>query len=81
MVIIKSRLVTAHILYRMPDHLWLLQDYIWQEYDHLPNLPALQKFLTFWRNTLDGPIHSVQIGHTRISGDDLRFASFEGTLQ
>ena len=24
-------LTTAHILYRRPDHRWLLQSYVWQE--------------------------------------------------
>ena len=24
---------TANILYRRPDHLWLLQSYVWQNYD------------------------------------------------
>ena len=29
-------LTTAHILYRRPDHPWLLQSYVWQEYDSPP---------------------------------------------
>jgi hypothetical protein len=28
-------LTTAHILYRRPDHRWLLQSYVWQNYDLL----------------------------------------------
>lgn len=80
--IVRSRLVTAHILYRMPDHLWLLQDYVWQEYDRLPDYPALRKFIAFWRDTLDGPIHSVKVADAEIAGDDImRFADFEGMVQ
>ena len=26
-------LTTANILYRRPDHPWLLQTYVWQDYD------------------------------------------------
>ncbi len=26
-------LTTANILYRRPDHPWLLQSYVWQNYD------------------------------------------------
>ena len=38
-------LTTAHILYRRPDHRWLLQSYIWQAYDLFPEFPELQRFL------------------------------------
>ena len=37
-------LTTAHILYRRPDHHWLLQSYVWQAYDLFPKFPELQKF-------------------------------------
>ena len=43
-------LTTAHILYRRPDHRWLLQSYIWQAYDLFPEFPELQRFLAFWQD-------------------------------
>ncbi len=39
----KTSLVTAHIIYRMPDRLSILQEFIWQNYDALPDFPALTK--------------------------------------
>jgi uncharacterized protein Usg len=57
-------LTTAHIHYRRPDHPWLLQTYIWQEYDLCPKFPVLQKFLAFWQNSLEGPLHSVIVAHS-----------------
>lgn len=59
-------LTTAHILYRRPDHHWLLQTYVWQSYDLFPRFPELQKFLEFWREKLEGPLHSVQVSHSRL---------------
>ncbi len=56
------RLATAEIIYRMPDHLDLLQSYIWQEYDLVPEYPELQRFLQFWTKNLDGPLYSVTVG-------------------
>lgn len=53
-------LTTAEILYHMPDHRHLIQSYIWQEYDEVPELPRLHKFLDFWARNLDGPLHSVR---------------------
>jgi uncharacterized protein Usg len=59
-------LTTAEILYRMPDHQSLLQTFIWQDYDIAPEFPVLFRFLTFWRKELDGPLHSVRIGHSKL---------------
>ena len=55
-------LTTANILYRRPDHPWLLQTYVWQAYDLCPNFPELQRFLEFWRKSLEGDLHSVHGG-------------------
>src|SRR5690606_29904292 len=59
-------LTTAHILYRRPDHRWLLQSYVWQNYDLFPEFPELSKFLAFWQEKLEGPLHSVQVAHERL---------------
>ena len=59
-------LTTAQILYRRPDHRWLLQTYVWQAYDLFPKFPELQRFLEFWQGKLDGPLHSVQVAHCKL---------------
>jgi len=59
-------LTTAEILYRMPDYPALLQTYIWQDYDIAPDFPTLIRFLTFWRDKLDGALHSVRVGHSKL---------------
>jgi uncharacterized protein Usg len=59
-------LTTAHILYRRPDYQWLLQSYVWQNYDLFPDFPELQKFLDFWQEKLEGPLHSVQVAHRKL---------------
>lgn len=55
------RLTTAEILYHLPDHPSLLQSYIWQELDTLPDFPQLRRFLEFWETRLDGKLHSVTV--------------------
>ena len=45
------RLVTAQIVYRLPDHPALLQEFIWQELDLAPKFPVLNKFLPSGRPT------------------------------
>jgi uncharacterized protein Usg len=59
-------LTTADILYRMPDHPGILQNYIWQQHDLHPHFPELKKFLAFWARELDGLLYSVTIAHARL---------------
>jgi uncharacterized protein Usg len=59
-------LTTAQILYRFPDHPHLLQTYVWQDYDLCPRFPALNRFLAFWLETLEGPLYSVTVAHSRL---------------
>jgi uncharacterized protein Usg len=59
-------LTTAEILYRRPDHRWLLQSYVWQDYDLFPNFPALKDFLAFWQAKLEGPLFSVTVAHSKL---------------
>jgi uncharacterized protein Usg len=56
-------LTTAEIIYRRPDHPWLLQTYVWQEYDLSPQFPELNRFLSFWQKSLEGILHSVRVAH------------------
>jgi uncharacterized protein Usg len=59
-------LTTANILYRMPDHPEILQNFIWQQHDLHPHFPELKKFLDFWTRELDGLLHSVTVAHSRL---------------
>jgi uncharacterized protein Usg len=46
----------------------VLQTYVWQDYDLAPDFPEMRKFLDFWRDSLDGPLHSVRYTHQRLIG-------------
>jgi uncharacterized protein Usg len=59
------RLTTARIYYHMPDYPGVLQTYVWQELDMAPEYPELRKFLEFWNRSLDGKLHSVNVGSAR----------------
>lgn len=59
-------LTTANILYRRPDHPWLLQTYVWQDYDLCPDFPELNQFLEFWRKSIEGALHSITVAHNRL---------------
>ena len=59
-------LTTAQIVYHMPDHQKLLQEFLWQQYDVFPAFPSLAKFLAFWEEKIEGPLHSVTVAHARL---------------
>jgi uncharacterized protein Usg len=57
---------TAEFIYHMPDNPHILQSYIWQDYDLAPKFPVLNKFISFWIEELDGPLHSIVLAEQRI---------------
>jgi uncharacterized protein Usg len=59
-------LTTAQIVYRRPNHPWLLQSYVWQEYDLFPSFPSLKRFRDFWEKKLDSALHLVTVSHSRL---------------
>ena len=59
-------LTTAKIIYHLPDHRDLLQEFLWQQFDLFPKFPELVKFLAFWEDKIDGPLHSVTVAHANL---------------
>lgn len=74
------RLATAEILYRMPDNPDFLQAYLWQDFDMAPQFPVLRKFLKFWSDNLDGPLHSVRVASTQLM-TPAEFRAIDGVLR
>jgi uncharacterized protein Usg len=76
------RLTTAEIVYHLPDHPALLQTFIWQKFDLAPEFPVLQKFLAFWKENIEGELHSVSIKQSsRTSPNRFRHVKHTLTLQ
>ena len=58
-----ARILTAEILYHLPDYPGLLQSFVWQTLDTAPRYPRLARFLDHWRREIEAVIHSIRIGH------------------
>ena len=66
-------LTTAELFYRMPDYRNVLNTFVWQEYDLAPDHPRLFKFIEFWQDEIEGPLHSVRFPHRKmLSGGEWR---------
>ncbi len=61
-------LTTAEMFYHMPDHPHVLNTFIWQDYDLAPDHDRLLGFIAYWRDTIEGPLHSVRFVHRRLIG-------------
>lgn len=74
-------LLTAEIIYWMPDHHELLQSFVWQTMDLAPDFPRLHQFLDYWREHIEATLHSVQITHASLVGPaDLNWVNREYRL-
>ncbi|HWE46582.1 MAG TPA: hypothetical protein VG407_11200 [Caulobacteraceae bacterium] len=60
------RLTTAEIVYYMPDHPALLQEFLWQTLDEAPDFPRMHRFLDHWRREIDAVIHSVRLSYVGV---------------
>ncbi|WP_368343888.1 usg protein [Pelagovum sp. HNIBRBA483] len=59
-------LTTAELFYCLPDYPRVLNSFIWQEYDLAPDHPKLLAFIDFWRDEIEGPLHSVRFVHRKM---------------
>jgi len=56
-------LTTAEMFYRMPDHPHVLNTFVWQDYDLAPDHDRLLRFVGYWQDEIEGPLHSVRFVH------------------
>jgi uncharacterized protein Usg len=60
-------LTFVEIEYCMPDHPSLLQLFLWQTQDQVPELPRVKRLLGFWRRELAyAPIQRVRVAHSHL---------------
>ena len=72
----KWTVATVQVVYYIPDYLNIVQEFIWQTEDQLPEYPRITKFLNYWDKNIDGPIKEVYIydqGQNNIRLVDRRF--------
>lgn len=52
---------TVNILYYLPDHKSLVNEFIWSTLDLKPKYPRIKRFLDYWEFNIDGKIKKVEI--------------------
>ena len=57
----KKSIVTVDVFYFLPDYTNILQEFIWQTEDVVPQYPRVHKFLNFWHDNIDAVISEVML--------------------
>ena len=57
----KWTVASVQVVYYMPDYLHLVNEFIWQTDDQIPDYPRIGRFLDYWDKNIDGPIKEVYI--------------------
>ena len=63
----KWTIATVQVIYFIPDHLHILNEFMWQTEDELPEYPRIKRFLDYWDKNIDGPIKEVYIYDNKYS--------------
>ena len=57
--LIRNDLTTVKVIYYLPDYDHILQEFVFQQYDIVPEYPKLDKFVKFWRINIEARIHRI----------------------
>ena len=57
----KWTIASVQVVYYIPDYLNLVNEFVWQTKDQLPEYPRITRFLDYWDKNIDGPIKEVFI--------------------
>ena len=52
----KWTVASVQVVYYIPDYMNLVNEFIWQTEDQLPEYPRITRFLDYWDKNIDGPI-------------------------
>ena len=63
LIIKRPTVVTVNVLYYRPDFPSLVQDFIWQCEDVVPELRRIHQFLGFWRENIEARINRIMVTH------------------
>ena len=66
-MIIKNT-VTTQIFYYRPGYNWLIQEFVWQCRDIVPELPKVHEFLNFWQEEIDATINQINVAYVSKEG-------------
>jgi uncharacterized protein Usg len=81
MVVIFKRkeFIVVTVRYYMPDYRHILQDFIWETEDLVPDIPRVHRFLNYWKSYIEAPIKEVIV--TASTTREYNISNFYKVLQ
>ena len=64
-MIIKIQPVVLRVYYWMPDYNNILQEFMWQLNDVVPEYPRVHRYLNHWHDNIEAVIETVEVSHGR----------------
>ena len=64
----RDRLVSIQVIYYMPDHVHLVNEFTWQTHDIVPDFPRSVKFIRYWHTDIDAVIKEAFLYHVNYWG-------------
>ena len=64
-MIIKIQPVVLRVYYWMTDYNNILQEFMWQLNDVVPEYPRIHRFLNHWHENIEAVIETVEVSHGR----------------
>ena len=61
---IRKNLVTVGVYYYVPDYSAIIQEFVWQTEDVVPELPRVHRFLNFWKDEIEAIIKEVNVRYS-----------------
>jgi uncharacterized protein Usg len=75
-------IVTVNVMYYRPDYRNILQEFLWQVPDVIPELQRVHRFLNFWKENIEAIIHQVEVAvPDRFGRPTWRSIDWSGKLQ
>ena len=71
-VIKKWTVASVQVVYHIPDYIHILNEFVWQTEDQIPEFPRITQFLDYWDKNIDGPI-IYDHGSSQVRHVDRRF--------
>ncbi len=65
--LLDQSLVTLSVLYYLPDHASIVNEFVWQTTDVRPSFPRVHAFLDHWRREIDAVIKEILLADLTLS--------------
>ena len=79
LILKRNHIVTVKLYYYLPDYSNLLNEFLWQTVDFVPEIPRVHKFLNHWKENVKATIQEVLVAYS-LDGN-LRRADFYEKLK